>query len=484
MNRRELLKRRMSGTIRAAAAPPTSIAVQRQQWARSVGLSTFNGHRDLSGALGYPETLTSFDYVARYERGGIAKRIVEALPMSTWRGGGEVIEDEDPDTETDFEMAFAELNKRLKLWPTFQKADILAGLGEYAAILLFAPGAMSDPLERCKPEELVFVQPIPQVRLTFGKLETDKLSARYNLPLTFSLTLRGGETVDVHHTRIIPVVDGSLDNPFIGTPRLRAVWNYLEDLDKVIGGGSEAYWKRADSGLHIKIDPELSVTPDEVKELKQSIDEYTHDLKRVLTTRGVDIQPLGSDVANFNANADALTALISATIGIPQRILMGSERGELASSSDQTNYDDRVQDRRTSFADPDVVRPFIERMMQLGVLPEVEEFEIRWPEIDELNDDQRMKLALDAAKVNQAAGETVIEANEIRDKILGYEPLEHLEVDPDEVEAQRLLPPAPIEGEVVDPAEDAADTDITVMSAKRQRLVKLKRSKTKRAYAW
>ena len=493
--RREFLQRRL-GIVRAAAAQPTSIAIQRQQFARAAGLATFSGQRNLADALGYPTTLQPADYVARYERGGIAKRIVEALPMSTWRGGGEVIEDEDPDTETEFEESFAALNKRLKLWPTFQKADILAGLGDYAAILLFAPGSMADPLERCKPEELVHVQPVAQINLTFGDLETDPTSPRFNLPIYFNLTLRGGSTgkhfaSKVHYTRIIPVVDGSLDNPWIGTPRLRPVWNYLEDLDKVVGGGAEAYWKRADSGLHIKIDPTLSVSEPEKQELKSSIEEYTHSLKRVLTTRGVEIQPLGSEVSNFNTNADAITALISATIGIPQRILMGSERGELASSSDQTNYDDRVQDRRTSFADPDVVRPFIERMMALGVLPTVEEFEVRWPEIDDLNDDQRMKLALDAAKVNQAAGETVIEANEIRDRILGYPPLEHLEVDPDEEEALRqqalrLLPPQPdaIDGEVVDPEEDAAETDITVMSAKRQRMVKLKKRKAKRAYAW
>ncbi len=477
--RREQLIRRMNNPqIRAAATvAPATMAIQRQQLARLMGLATFDGLRNLSEALGYPEGLDATKYMLRYERGGIAKRIVEAMPMSTWRGGGEVIEDEDPDTETDFEKAFAALNKRLKLWPNFQKADILAGLGDYAAILLFAPGKLEDPLERCKPNELVHIQPVAQINLTFGDLESDSLSPRFNLPNWFNLTLRAGQsgknfTGRVHHTRIIPVVDGALDNPLVGTPRLRAVWNYLEDLDKVVGGGAEAFWKRADRGLHIKLDPTIEPEEGQVAELQASINDYTHQLKRVITTRGVDVESLGSDVSNFNTSADAITALISATIGIPQRILMGSERGELASSSDQSNYDDRVQDRRESFAGPDVVVPFIERMMTLGVLPEVAEFEVRWPEVDDLNDDQRMKLALDAAKVNQFSGETVIEANEIRDRILGFPPLEHLETDPNEEKQQKALPP-------LDPAIDAEVTDVTVMSAKRARMRRLG-SKTKR----
>ena len=474
--------------MRSAENAQQSLALQRQQWSAQRGLATFGGERSLQTALGYPDKLDAAKYMWRYERGGVAKRIVEALPMSTWRGGGEVIEDEDADNETDFEKAFAELNKRLKLWPTFQKADILAGLGDYAALLLFAPGEMNEPLKKCKPEDLLHVQPIAQVNLTFDTFETDKKSPRFNMPIMFNLVLRAGQSGQniqskVHYTRIIPVVDGSLDNPMIGTPRLRAVWNYLEDLDKVVGGGSEAYWKRADSGLHVKLDPEMTVGPNELSELKSEINDYTHSLKRVLTTRGVDIQSLGSDVSNFNTNSDAIISLISATIGIPQRILMGSERGELASSNDQSNYDDRVQDRRTSYADPDVVRPFIERLMEFGMLPEVEEFEVRWPEIDDLNDDQKMLLALNAAKTNQAAGETVIEPNEIRDRILGYPPLEHLDVDP-EVEMQRkeqeaLLPVQPLptlDGEVVDP-DDAAETKVKVMSAKHIRLLRLKKRK-------
>jgi hypothetical protein len=101
---------------------------------------------------------------------------------------------------------------------------------------------------------------------------------------------------------------------------------------------------------------------------------------------------------------------------------MGSERGELASTQDQSNFEDRVSDRRTDYAEPSIVRPFVDQLISLGVLPEPEEYHVRWPEVKNLNDAQRMALAGAAATVNKTQGEIVITTSEIRDKILGYEP--------------------------------------------------------------
>lgn len=485
--RRERLQAAAAGTqnanvvqLRAAEGGPLGSATATLM-RRAQALGLFGGRRQLNVALGYPDTISVDDYWKKYERGGIAKRCVEAFPNSTWRGGGELVEDEDPDVETDFEKAFDELNKRLKIWPTFERADIMAGLGEYAIILIGAPGDFAAPLQKLRPEEITYLTPFSQREAKMGDVEQDVKSARFNMPLYYNISVLSNNNAGavstksfdgrVHWTRVIHVCDGALNNPLVGTPRLRAIYNYLEDLDKVVGGGAEASWKRADRGLHVKLDPTASPDKAQLDALKESIEEYTHDLKRVVTTRGVEIESLSSDVANFNPNASTIVELISATLGIPQRILMGSERGELASSNDQSNYDDRVQDRRESFADPNIVRPFVEHLQNLGALPKAE-YEVRWPEVDDLNEDQKMKLALDAAKVNQAMGETVLEPNEIRDKILGWESLDHLAVDPELIQQQRekkLQPPT------INPEDANEPTDVTVMTAKHMRLLKLKK---------
>jgi hypothetical protein len=206
---------------------------------------------------------------------------------------------------------------------------------------------------------------------------------------------------------------------------------------KVVGGGSEAFWKRVDGGKQIKLDPTLPLpTPEQKAELHNQIEEYTHELRRVLTTRGVDIQDLGTGVSSFGDQVSSIMDLIAATTGIPQRILMGSERGELASTTDQSNFDDRVEDRRSDFADPSVVRPFIDRLISLGVLPEPSEYYVRWPEIKNLNAAQRMTLATAAANLNTVAGEVIVTPNEIRDKILGFEPLSPEQIAEEQAKAK------------------------------------------------
>lgn len=413
--------------LRSAMSPLLARAeLARGNW--NYNGQTFYGKRDFNRALGYRHVLTPDDYWYRYKRGGIAKRIVEAFPKSTWRAGGEVIEDEDPDVNTAFEKAWVDLDKRLNIWSTFSKLDILAGLGHYAVLFYGAPGNVYDPLESCKPQDLKYLTPFAQRNLRIESFIEDEQDERFGQPEFYTLIFRrivAGVQRDklisrVHYSRVLHVAEGALEDPIFGQPRLEAVWDYLDDLIKCVGGGSEAFWKRIDGGKQIKLDPTMPLpTPEQSQALHDMIEEYTHELRRVLTTRGVEIQDLGSNIGNFQSQVSSILDLISATTGIPQRILMGSERGELSSTQDQSNYDDRIEDRRHDFAEPMVVRPFVDRMIELGVLPEAD-YDVRWPEIKNLNDAQRMAMAQVAATVNQTQGEVVVTTNEIRDRILGF----------------------------------------------------------------
>jgi hypothetical protein len=94
-----------------------------------------------------------------------------------------------------------------------------------------------------------------------------------------------------------------------------------------------------------------------------------------------------------------------------------------------------VEDRRNDFASPAVVRPFIDRLIQLGTLPEPTDYYVRWPEIKNLNDAQRMLLATGAADLNAKAGETIVTPSEIRDKILGLEPLSPEQIKEEQAKA-------------------------------------------------
>jgi hypothetical protein len=416
--------------------------VSRSRFMDNIAGITFHGRRDLYRACGYSRTITPQMYRSRFRRNGVAARIVTAAPKHTWRGGAEIIES-DASEQSQFELAWEALERRLNVWAIFHRADILAGLGRYAIILLGTPGDLETPLESLAADSLVYLTPFSEEDAQIEKFDTDIKSPRFGLPAFYavrrlapSATTRVNtpEIVGrrVHYTRVLHIADSLLDDHVYGIPRLEKVWNLLDDLEKVTAGGAEAYWKRVDQGLILDLDPMVQIAKDpatgrypQLDALKDQIDEYEHDLRRVLTTRGITATPLGSEVTSISADVDGLMALISAASEIPQRILMGSEQAKLAGTSDADNWDERVLDRRTEFAGPQVVKPFVDRLIRLGALPQpAGSWEVKWPEIKNLNENQRADIAGKWAALNKSAAQIVVTGDEIRDHCLGLDPLD------------------------------------------------------------
>lgn len=403
----------------------------------------FGGKRDLYRVLGYTRVITPADYRERYERNGIAARIVETYPKATWRSGFALVEDENLDTVTPFEQAWLELDARLELQMFFRIADVLAGLGEYSALLLGVRGDLADPLpDRFAAEDLLYVAPFSQEDVEINALVTDPTDERFGQVAEYKFTrvgaprgtstainLPSNTTKRVHWSRVIHIAEGLLDDKIYGAPRLRKVWNDLDDFDKVKGGGSEAFWMRVHPGYVASLDKDLEMTPADIKALRDQVEEFANQMRRTIGQRGVDFKALGADPTDFGPNIDALFEVLSASTGIPKRILMGSERGELASSQDKTNFDDRVTDRRAEYAEPICVRQFVDRLVDHQALPMPSSdapdarngYRLDWPQRDQLDETEKAKVALMYARINQAAGETVITDDEIRE-LLGLPP--------------------------------------------------------------
>jgi len=415
-----------------------SIVGSRSLLAGAAG-KTFGGNRDIYAALGYARNITPQQYTDRYRRNSIAGRIVEALPEATWRGGGEVIENEDPDDITEFELAWEEFAHRTKVWNTLLRADIVSGLGRYAVILLGAPGNVDSPLPvNLNPEDIAFLSVFgeAQCKIDDGDLVKDISDPRFGLPEYYKLTVNNIVVRNaqnwrrVHWTRIIHVCDSALDSPMFGTPRLERCWNLLDDLEKITGGGAEAFWLRANQGLHIDVNPEVAHNVEERAALQEQVDKYAHGITRQIRTRGVDLEVLGSDTASIAPNVDSILTLLAGGTKIPKRILTGSEMGELASTQDRSNWAERVSDRRRNFADPMVVRQLIDRLIDHGALPTPEDandldgnYIVRWPSIQNLDEKERAAVALQIADINGKMGMMVVTPQQIRDKWLLMPPL-------------------------------------------------------------
>lgn len=448
--------------------------VNRVQFAVRAGLAWGMSRRiQLYQVLGYETRLTIQHYRALYERDGLAQRIVDLPPSETWIAGFEVVEDEDPEKETDFEKAAWELSERLNLKGVFLAADQLAGLGHYSGVLIGAgyPGQSIDlskplPVNVGGPDNVIYLTPFAEDNCRVTKLDTDPASPHYGQPLTYEVVLglpTGGVQFDtiyglsqnslgevvpnVHWTRVLHIAEKAHENKIYGVPRLRAVYDYLEALFKVVHGGAEGAWRRMDPGIYIDIDPELDIRPDPssdgtaisdedaqaaaIRQVEQKAQDYYQGMNRFIVGRGMQVTPLNANVKDYGANSDTLLKLIAAATGIPLRILTGSEMGKLASDQDRENANDRASERRMSFAEG-VVRQFIDRLIEYKALPKPKlnngKYQIQWGEAQkELTETEKATVtsAIALANSNQAnAGDTIIlTSSEIREKVWGLDPL-------------------------------------------------------------
>ncbi len=401
--------------------------------------------------LGYPESVSVAEYRRMYERGGVAEAVVEAFPKATWRGELKIYEDEDPEKDTDFELAVQALDDQLCLWETLFKADILSQLGFYSVVVIGAPGDdLSQELPKGKPGDLLYLKPYlgggidyrpsrrvistvndPDADISIKAYGTNPRDPRFGLPMTYALQIKGVAkmevAMDLHWTRVLHVADGTLDNSVFGKPCLQSVFNLLLALEKVTGGGAEAFWLRANQGLVANSKPDATgggLTEAELVDLKRQMEDYHDNMRRVLLGENVDISALGSDVANFSNPADAILTQIAGTKRIPKRILMGSEMGQLASGQDADNFSTQVKDRRTQYAWPRMVRPGIQRLIDYGYLPKPAQFRMQWDEVDAMGLDDKVSVAVKMAVTNKTQGEIVFTNEEIRENSLGLKPLD------------------------------------------------------------
>lgn len=431
-------------TLRAMSGDSDAALLGRFRWAAQAGL-TFLGKRDMYKALGYEPTLSVERYRARFRRGGLAHRIVQLWPKVTWRDGFEVNESEKPRDLTTFEQAWRALDKQFKLTKLFRRADLLGQLSNYSVILIGAEGDLDSELPRGKtplyfstylggdngyqqnPLGSMLASTLQMTDVVIEAVETDSKNPRFGQPTFYRI--RNPLSVDfsrrVHWSRVVHIAEDAFEDELYGTPRLEAVWNLLDDLEKVTGGGAEAFFQRANQGLHINVDKDMTFTDPTAadKALSANVERYIHNIDRVIKTKGVDINTLGSDVANFANQADTIITQIAGTLGIPKRILLGSEMGELASTQDRDNLADEVRGRRQQHAGPNIVRATVDRLIAYGYLPPSETYDVYWPQKSTLTEGEKAEIAVKWASVNATQGETVFPIDEIRDKLYQFDPL-------------------------------------------------------------
>lgn len=417
-----------------------SIIGSRGELARTLGLS-FAGKRDIYESCGYPKTLSYQDYRNVYDRGDIGKTVIAAYPDATWVHPPVVRETEEVNPEdTPFEKKWKDICINLPIYTYINRADTLCGIGSYGALFLgFDDGKEFDkPVVKAK--NLRYLRPLSEISVAIDTYNTDRYSSRFGLPEMYNITFNSvvqsstGQSASnvqsfkVHWTRILHIADNKDESDVFGVPRLQPVYNRLYDCMKVLSCSSEMFWQGAFQGLAFEADAESQVV-DPVA-LEAEIQKYVHGLQRYMQLQGITTKPLSSPVANPKAHIDAQLLFISATTRIPLRVLTGSERGELSSVQDENNWKDRLEERRLRFATDDIMKPLLNRLVEVGVLPSpklgIGRYYIEWSSVSSTTYKQQMetsRIITDALRIYvKEKVYLIIKPDQYLEKVMKFDP--------------------------------------------------------------
>jgi hypothetical protein len=391
----------------------------------------YSGMRNLWKAFGYHEVITTDQYWKSYSRGGVGNRIIKSYPQACWRDGAIVADDDgaelDPEDKdfAPFAAAWDKLARDLNVIHYLERSDRLARVGQYGICVMGFADNLTLSEEMTGTAELRYMSPYAERSVTITQWDTDSDSERFGQPVLYrvqpSLANDSGTSQSVpnssfvvHYTRVIHITENSDDSDVFGEPALRPVWNYLLDLEKLVGSSVETFWLNARGGMSIEAAADAKISPEGVAAMKKQAEEYENQLRRVIAIQGAKVQMLATSVASPQYNSELLFSLISGTTGIPQRVLFGSERGELASSEDANSWESRIDERRKNHCGPTILHAFITRMIETGNLPaSAGEWYIEWPEASAASPEKQADVAVKRATA------VATYANSSADQIVG-----------------------------------------------------------------
>jgi hypothetical protein len=143
------------------------------------------------------------------------------------------------------------------------------------------------------------------------------------------------------------------------------------NLDKVFGASGEGYWKSCFTGISLETHPQLGT---QVKvnrsDIRNQLENFDQGLQRTLLLIGMSAKTIAPSVVDPTPHIEANKQAICIHLGIPKRIFDGSERGELSSTQDEGDWDDKLAVYQRTYVDPYWVTPTVDRLIMLGVLAE------------------------------------------------------------------------------------------------------------------
>lgn len=417
---------------------------------RSILDKLLDPRHEIDRECGYPASITPFMYYMMFKRDGLSRRVVSLFPDECWQQTPDLFEDEQKG-ETVFEAAWDEITTRLNIWSILHRADVRSGIGRFGVVLL----GLADGKDYAQPaagidsrgqkvgdvqNEILYLRVFDETMVRILKREADTSNPRFGKPILYQVTFMdldimgggGGVTTStqitkvVHWSRLIHFADNRGFSEIFGDPRMEAVFNRLMDVRKILSGSGEMFWKGAFPGISFELQPGIGNADIDTESLRKEMERYSGGLQRYLAVSGLTAKTLAPEIESPKEHLEAQMDQIALALGCPKRVLNGSEEAKLASNQDSKAWRGRVAQRQTMYVTPMVIRPFVDRLIALGILPTPKQYEIYWPDLSNASDSEKATVALTLsqalAQYVAAAGDQLIPAEIYLEVIMGLDP--------------------------------------------------------------
>ncbi|QDP54863.1 MAG: hypothetical protein Unbinned3891contig1000_61 [Prokaryotic dsDNA virus sp.] len=410
--------------LRNAARSVRNALSQRQQWLSRL----IDPRRDIDYECGHPDTVQPADLRKLFARGDIARRVVSLYPEESWKAEPEIFETED-EKATEFEEAWDMLNEEHSVLSYLERMDTLSGVGRFGVMLIGLDDGLPlhEPVEGLSEEagtfsegsarerKVLFIRTFPEYLVQVESIEVDDKNPRFGMPKFYNITFddaqlasqmmtspdgtalkaENAKSIKVHWSRVVHVTDNRVASEVYGQPRMEVVLNRLLDIRKIAGGSGEMFWKGGFPGYSIESQPGLEEGDVEfdAAATREEIENYMNSMQRFIATTGMTVKSLSPQVADPRPHIESQLKLVAAAMGVPWRIFIGSEAAQLASEQDTEAWEKRLDKRRKSYITPFLIRPTIQRFMDLGVLPRIERVMVTWPEPDQPSEKEKAEVA-------------------------------------------------------------------------------------------
>ena len=332
-----------------------SFSAVRDQLAQVLG-KTHEGNRDLYREFGYKHNPSFNEYYELATQNGFANRLVFGIPKSCWRDGFIVKQNANEDSEEILTQEVEELNEK-GLTRKLESAHILSRIGSFSCLFVGVPDGLDpkEPIGRVSGNAInsVYFKAFAYDGIQIYEQDQDPLSPRYGLPLYYQVQKMSRDnyskdivtnSIIVHHSRIVHMVDMPLDSEIEGIPYLKAIYNATVNLIKSGGGSAEALYRNIQRIIVTEL-PDNMQMPDENarKNIDEATKEFTNKMKNFITSKGKvhDIKPSIADPLNtFMVNLYEILAYS----GVPLRVFTGEGGGQYAGQEDQLAYNSLIMD--------------------------------------------------------------------------------------------------------------------------------------------